>query len=303
LALQIDRFRPKKSHPPFDARMLGMNPAATRFLDKVHDLPTIPAVVRELLVRFDRDDTTIDTVAELISTDPVISAKVMRLANSAFYRRPGTVSSVFDAVAYIGLHAIRTIVLGAGVMGTVRYPAHFSREMFWRYSLHSAASARYFAQQAKLDADTAFTAGLIHAIGAPLIEFEMANQSGGQGAKQHSSEASFFEAKKCAEDAANLGFCFSDLSADLIERWHFPLPMVEAIRHRAEPLTAGEFIPEAALVWLGTQCASDYEKQTAALLDHPLTAAVLAQLHLTPAQLHDMPPVADLAIGLNEALH
>lgn len=274
-----------------------MNPAAARFLDRATELPTIPKVVSELIASFNRDDTGVDEIARLIGSDPVIAAKVMRLANSAFYRRPGSCGSVQDAVMYIGLNPIRTIVLGAGVMGTLRFPSHFPREMFWRYSVHTAVAARYFARLAKMDTDAAFTSGLIHAIGEPLIE-------GAPDADRTLFEgAAFFDAQQRHREAQQLGFCYTELSADLIERWHFPQMMIEAIRHQERPLDAGDFSREAAVIWLGSLCAMDHERGSADALEHPQLTMVLDKLGLHLDSLRDMPPLGELADGVGAVLH
>ena len=83
-------------------------------LNRIHTVPSLPLVVQSLIATFNARDIDVSRIARLIKTDPMITAKVLRLVNSAYYVRSRSIASVNDAVIYLGLDALRMLVVGAG---------------------------------------------------------------------------------------------------------------------------------------------------------------------------------------------
>jgi len=258
-------------------------------------LPSLPRVLRELVIAFDKPDPDVAQIVALIGSDPTLAAKVLRVANSAFFKRTRTVGSLKEAVVFMGLHTTRMLVLGAGMAGAVRFLDKETRTQFWRYSLHTAVCARYFARQLRLDADVAFTAGLIHAIGEPLLRetFEDA-------LKALDEEAAFFDGQRAALERLTLGFAYSDVGAALAEQWNFPFAVSQAIRTAPDPFGNGRFAPLGGCVHLGMQLAGSAEREESlssafAMLDTRLREALKLDDETTDA----MPPMTELTEGLH----
>lgn len=265
-------------------------------LSRIHAVPSMPKVVQGLIATFDAEDVDVPRIARLVNTDPMISAKVLRLANSAYYRRTRSVSSVSDAVVFLGLDALRMLVIGAGFAGSVPVPQSLGRNLYWRYCLHTAVAAKFFAQHCDEDAETAFTAGLMHAIGEPLMvqamEAELSDVNAHTPFYDH-------DRARCERDV--VGFAFSDLGGDLAENWCFPATVVAAIRRAPEPLGGEDFSRLGACVYLGAHFAASHERsesgeQAASTLD----SRVLERVGIDLAKAFDMPPVRELAAGLEE---
>lgn len=265
-------------------------------LNRIHTVPSLPLVVQSLIATFDARDIDVPRIAQLIKTDPMITAKVLRLVNSAYYVRSRSIASVNDAVVYLGLDALRMLVVGAGFAQSVPVPASLGRELFWRYCLHTAVAAKYFAAQCDEDPETAFTAGLLHAIGEPLMASSLL-----QPLTQIDAAVPFFDHDRARCERQLLGFAFSDLGADLADSWCFPRSIIEAIRAAPEPLEAEAFSPLAACVYLGAHFAAASERgesveQAASTLDGRVTE----RLGIDLASTFEMPPVRQLATGLEE---
>ncbi len=79
--------------------------------DQLHALPTIPRVAQELILQFDNPSTNIDGLARNIERDPVIAAKVLRLANSVRFHGARDSTSIEDAAMRVGFNMLRTLVL------------------------------------------------------------------------------------------------------------------------------------------------------------------------------------------------
>lgn len=265
-------------------------------LSRIHTIPTMPKVVQALISTFDAQEVDVPRIARLVNTDPAIAAKVLRLANSSYYHRARAVSTINDAVVFLGLDALRMLVIGAGFAGAVPVPQSLGRNLYWRYCLHTAVAAKFFAAQCSEDSETAFTAGLMHAIGEPLMAMSMEAELCGIDA-----EARFYDHERARCERAVIGFAFSDLGGDLAESWCFPASVVAAIRTAPEPLDQQTFSKLGACVYLGAHFAAAHERsesvdQAASTLD----ARVLDAVGIDLAKAFDMPPVRKLAEGLEE---
>lgn len=263
-------------------------------LQRIHTVPTLPRVVQALIATFNAPDVDVQRLATLIKTDPVITAKVLRLVNSAYYVRSRSIANVNDAVIYLGIDALRMLVVGAGFAASVPVPASLGRALFWRYCLHTAVAAKHFAARCNEDPETAFTAGLLHAIGEPLMASSLP-------LTEVDAEVPFFDHDRARHERQRLGFAFSDLGADLADSWCFPACVINAIRTAPEPLDAEQFSPLGACVYLGAHFAAAHERnenveQAASTLD----SRVVEALGIDLAAAFEMPPVRQLAQGLEE---
>ena len=258
-------------------------------------LPSLPKVLQELIIAFDKPDPDVNHIAALIGSDPSLAVKILKVANSAFFKRTRSIGSVKEAVVFMGLHTVRLLVMGAGMVGAVRFLDRASRTQFWRYSLHTAVGARYFARASRLDPDTAFTAGLIHAIGQPLMR-EML----GDGLDAVEEAAHFYDEQRAAIERMALGYGYPDVGAALAESWNFPPQVTMAIRTAPEPFGSTPFSPLGACVHLGMQLAicserAEAQAQAFAMLDSRL----LETLKLDADTVASMPPMNELTEGLH----
>ena len=206
---------------------------ATLF-EQTQNLPNIPKVVQELIETFNQEDFDMDAIASKISMDPVLTAKVLRLANSAHYGVSRSVASTSDAAVLLGFSTLRTLVLASGITGAMHTPEGFDRKTFWRDNFATAAIAKWMAKYCKLNGETAFTCGMLYSIGELLIRILLPDESKKvasaveQGGILHNTEKSI------------LGFNYADVGAELASRWKFPEDIVEGIRFQAEPANAKE---------------------------------------------------------------
>lgn len=221
--------------------------------DHVNQLPTVPSVVQELIASFDKDDIDVSSLASKVSKDQVISAKVLRLANSAHFGSPRQISSVEDAVIVLGFDKLRTLVIASGIAGmAIPIPA-FDKLHYWRYNLNVANTAKLLAKMARQNAEIAFTSGLLHSIGQLLIHIAAPADAAAieklvaNGASRTASEMNTF------------GFSHSDVGAELARRWNFPTIIQDAIKHHHDPLYE-PFLPLAALVNLAEFIISRLEQ-------------------------------------------
>ncbi|MBM5569968.1 MULTISPECIES: HDOD domain-containing protein [Deefgea] len=199
--------------------------------EQTHKLPTIPKVVQELIDSFSNDDIDIDTIGKKIAQDQVITAKVLRLANSAHFGASRQIGSVQEAVVVLGFNTVRTLVVASGITGAFVATPGFDRKAFWKHSLAVATISKWLAKQAKTNGEVAFTCGMVHNIGEMLIhivapeiavKIDKFVESGGD---------------RVALEDNNIGFDYVMVGEELARRWNFPTEIQQAIKFQNTPTT------------------------------------------------------------------
>ena len=211
--------------------------------NQLHSLPSIPKVAQELILQFDNPNSSVDSVARNIAMDPVIAAKVLRLANSARFRGAREASSVEDAAMRLGFNTLRTLVLASAVTGAFKTDSGFDLKAFWIHTFQVAGICRLLAKQRGEAVETAFTCGMMHNIGELLIQTgapELAAQLNRSGKTD--------AAQRVALETLQLGFGFPEVGAELARRWQLPKVMQDAIAYQAKPNQAPADMPLPRLI-------------------------------------------------------
>ena len=138
---------------------------------QLDDLPSLPAVVMELLTCIDQDDVDISVLAKKVSHDQALTAKTLRLANSSTYGLQVKVTTIQQAITFLGFQTTRNLITAAAVTGCFAQGLckGFDDKAFWRHSIATAVCARVLARRMRFNQDYAFTAGLLHDIGRLVL--------------------------------------------------------------------------------------------------------------------------------------
>jgi putative nucleotidyltransferase with HDIG domain len=190
---------------------------------RVAQLPPLPEVLLATVATLDRGNARLGDVAELLQRDQALTARVLRLANSAFYGVPGRVASVHDAISLIGLRSLRSLVATAALTQQVPLPrdSSFETGVFWRHTVAVAFAARFLAAAHALDEEMAYTAGLLHDVGrlALAAHFPQAHTALVQAIRTAGHGGRALERQLLGTDHAEVG-------AIVAEHWHLPNPVV-----------------------------------------------------------------------------
>ena len=203
-----------------------------KILDNLHQLPSIPAVLQELIVSFDNPDLDSQHLARKIGQDQALSAKVLRVANSAFYGLPRQVGSVQEAVTVLGFGAVRSLVLSAGFVDAFSTDdaTCVDRNLYWQRSLVTATYAKAVAKYLRQDGEMAFSAGLLCDIGILVLDVCDHERFTALWQSVQDGENGLIEAER-----ASFGFDHAELGAEVARRWKFPPVIEEAIRYQYQP--------------------------------------------------------------------
>lgn len=262
-----------------------------------HALPTAPKVVEELIASFEDAGVTTQDIARKLSMDPVLSAKLLRLANSAYYHVSRSIGTVEDAVMMLGFVTVRTLVISSGLVTGFKTVPGMDLKTFWRYSLHTAVTAKWLAKACKENTDLAFTIGMMHGIGHLVMHAAMPEQS----AQLDKASAPLSHGRIDAEQAA-FGYNFADVGAELAKRWKFPAVFDSTIHAFPLPQTDAGLNRMAAVIHLAAWRARSSElHETPEAMAASLPEALVTALGLSSTTLlEEMPAPAELAAGLEE---
>lgn len=237
-------------------------------LDKVlscQNLPTLPTVAMELLDRTSDPDVAMKDIARLVESDVGLASRILRTVNSSFYGLSQPCNSIDRALNYLGLKAVKSLVLGFSMVSVTRSvkSGRFDLHAYWRRTLFSATAARALAVATRAcDADEALTAGLFQDMGMLAIFVAIPNQYVPvlESAPDYHSQLKDHEVK-------HLGFSHAEVGAALAEKWKLPDNTIQSIRFHHEPDSVdAQYLEIARTVALGRVAAD------ALIAEHPAQA-------------------------------
>jgi HD-like signal output (HDOD) protein len=261
-------------------------------------LPAVPKIVHELIDSFNNEEVSIEDISKKIAADPVLSARLLRLANSAYYHVSRTVGSVDDALMMLGFVTVRTLVISSGLTSGFKAMPGMDLNTFWRYSMHTAAVSRWLAKATGNNIDQSFTVGLMHGIGQLVMHAGMPEQM-----LQIDKLASPMDPRRFDIESSSFGYNFATVGAELARQWKFPTAFSEAIDAFPEPLVHTPANKVAAIIHLAAwRARAEHNGLSGPELVATVPGEVCAMLGLTGDQfLADIPPLSELCEGL-EAL-
>lgn len=207
------------------------------------ELPTIPAVVQKLMAALKDPNVDARKIGESLAKDPILSAKVLRLANSSFFGGQRSMSSIDAAVSLIGIQALSRLIVACGVSSSFKDIPGIDMKVFWSDSLLAATAASKIAPRLEADPEAAYVCGLLHATGHLIL------------CQTYPEIADLvftgYEVVRGAELAAiesdNFGTAHPEVGALWIESIGFPQPVADTIRKAASPPAATDTPLDLAL--------------------------------------------------------
>ena len=141
---------------------------------QVDNLPTLPGIAMKILEAVRKEEPDIDGIGDLLSKDPPLCIKVLKLVNSSFYGLTSKVSSVHHALKLLGLVTVQNIALSFSLLDSYnsKRSSNFDYTLFWKKSLTGAISAKLLAEKLQPEvAGDIFFLGLLRSFPIPLLSF------------------------------------------------------------------------------------------------------------------------------------
>lgn len=224
---KIDSNKPEKRMSPENIRSA---------LSRIVWLAPLPTVIQEILEASRDPNTSAKYLADIIRRDQSITAKILKIVNSAYFGFPREIGNIDRAIVILGFNDIRDITIAVCLKNTFDHPENdlFDRDKFWVHSLAVAYIARALSSRIdKMLPSDAFVMGLLHDFGKAILN-------------EHFHD----EFLKCLRISKNSGqplhlVCYEKLGIDhaevggiIADSWKLPIPLVNAIKYHHNPVIA-----------------------------------------------------------------
>ncbi len=196
-------------------------------LKSCRTLPSVPTVVIEVLDLCESEDTGITEIARVLARDPALTAKVLRVANSAFYGMRSQVTTVDRAISIMGINATLSLALSFSFVDKLSKSSKggFEHTAYWRRSAITSAAARSLAEwTSNMSRDELFFAGLLQDIGMLVLNEAVSDIYGDITAAAHRQHHRLVEL-----ETELLGTDHGIVGAWMLERWKLPEKMKQSL--------------------------------------------------------------------------
>lgn len=191
---------------------------ALQYAQSVSGLFSLPDSYLRIKQLMESDTADLDDIAEVILLDPVLTSKLLKLANSAIYRLPYQVESINKALLVLGKTQVYNLVTSIGVSTACSNlnTSSIDLERFWEQSVNAALIAKYLAAHCGLrQPDRLYVAGLLHNIGELVVSQQAPEIS--NRCQQYNADVKPWQLQQ-----AELGFTYASCGAELLHLWQLP---------------------------------------------------------------------------------
>jgi putative nucleotidyltransferase with HDIG domain len=205
-----------------------------------------PAIYQKLVTVINDPRSSSSHVAAVIAEDSGLTARLLKIVNSAFFSFPRRIETVTHAVTVVGTSQIRDLALATSVMTLFRdVPRELvDMEKFWHHSLAVGVTARVLAgHRREENVERFFVAGLLHDLGRLLMFMRAGTQAGEAVARAESTGMPLYRAEREV-----FGFTHAQVGSALLDQWNFPGAFREATAYHHQPRRASRYPVETAAV-------------------------------------------------------
>lgn len=206
----------------------GSYPTLDEVVNEVADLSPLGAIVTRILQITEDDRFSAHELAQVVATDQALSAKILRLSNSAYYGFPRRISTVRDAVVLLGFRAVRSTTLASCVIDAMEGKTILDYREFCHFSATVGMLTEVTARDSRAHRHEAFTAGVMHNVGRLALAQHLPGALRESLAYADDHGGDLHEAQREV-----LGFSDAELGGALAQHWNFPEPLVDAVANHA----------------------------------------------------------------------
>jgi len=248
-------------------------------LNEIANLPTISVIASKLLDMLVNDNIAMGSISELMQHDPAITAKVLKIVNSAYYGLRKEIDTLKMALVLLGINEITNIVMSLSLFRGFslddKSVSEFNRELFWEHSSITAYFSQFLGRQMgmKLHGEE-FTAGLIHDIGKIILDQYYSEDFSTIVNLSNEHSIRNVEAEK-----AIIGITHADIGALIARKWKLPEKLAVVIKYHHNVPKAESDVDLSALICIADILAhviGDYQREIYETIDIEESEAWLA---------------------------
>lgn len=217
------------------------------------ELPSLPDVYLRLKQVLEDPDFCMADVAEVVGSDPAMTARLLRMVNSAYFGLATEIDTVNRAVSLLGTQEVHDLVLAVSVAQSFAGMSNEVMDMprFWRRSVYCAIAAKELAALCNvLDSERLFVGGLLHDLGHLLIYQHAATKAVQAMELAAAQGAPLYKAER-----AVLGVDFARVGAELMRQWKLPQTLWEVAEYHIEPAKSDEYSLSTCIVHIAALMA------------------------------------------------
>jgi putative nucleotidyltransferase with HDIG domain len=202
-----------------------MNKEFEKTIMAAGDLPTIPVVATKVMQLIESEMATAEELSRVVSGDPAVAARVLKISNSPFYGCQRKIQSLPTAIMMLGFNTLRSLVITASVK-QVYQPYGLVEKMLWEHSFGAGLAARVIAAGTKFsNAEESFLAGLFHDIGKTIMNHLGRDKFRTVVERCYNDVLPFTEVEKNVYP-----FSHDDVGACVIRKWNFPEVLANSVQ-------------------------------------------------------------------------
>jgi len=213
---------------------------------EVLTIASLPTVYMKLVETTNDPNSSINDLITIVSEDIGFSVRIMKLVNSAFFGYPSKVDSLSRAVTIVGSKQLQDLALATSVFDTFKnIPIELvTMESFWKHSIACGVVARILANyRREFNIERAFVSGLLHDIGRLIMLMIIPVDTQNTFAIARSQNKLLYK-----KETQTLGFNHAAVGGELLKQWKLPEQIIAAVKYHHNPLAAGRFKGDAALI-------------------------------------------------------
>jgi len=221
-------------------------PTAKEMVQGSEQLFSLPKVFYQLQTALSDPDKSFEDFGAIISHDPALSARLLRIVNSPFYGLSSRVETISHALSIVGLDQLVDLAMATSVIYQFRGIPNtlFNMESFWKHSIAAGLAARTIGQlRGEDNVERLYLAGILHDLGRLVIYMK----------EPTLARDAFYRSKEKEEnihlsEQALMGFDHAEVGGELLRSWQLPESLVQAVAFHHEPARCKEFPVVAAVV-------------------------------------------------------
>jgi len=232
-------------------------PSAKELVDGCDTLVSLPEIYLRVREVIDDPDSSMDDLANALSLDPSMTARVLQIVNSPLYGVPRKIDTLSQAVNLLGMRQVAHVVFATSVTKAFAKlpPTVMNMTEYWRKSVLCALIAVHLARAARMvDSERLFVAGLLRDVGHLVLYYQVPDR-----AQSALIEAANFNQPLAEVEQANIGCDYTEVGGELMSKWGMPETLEEAVRYQLNPRESPKAERDAAILQIAGACADHLE--------------------------------------------
>jgi HD-like signal output (HDOD) protein len=220
-------------------------------ISRTVDLVSLPDIYVCLKSVVDDPESSMGDVAGVVASDPALTARLLKIANSPFFGFPTQIATVTRAISLLGTQQIHDLVLATTVADAVSTISTDIIRMqdFWSNSIRCGLLSRRLGQECNvLDSERLFVEGLLHDLGHLIMYQTVPEASTAALLRSQQEGRPLFLIER-----ELIGCDYAQVGAALMRSWHFPSGLIESVRYHNEPAQAEQFPLEVAIMHIAVR--------------------------------------------------